>query len=190
MQRLGRFAASLIAVFCIATLAYGADVTGTVKGADGAPFEGALRRLSRREIQLPGLRSACCPRRGGQYRIPNLPAGEYELRIRAVGYQAQPRTGINLTPDQSVASNLSCRKGPSIGPTYRSIRPISCCRREKAREPCSRRNPDSPPPLAPPATGFRLGSLPRFATKPAGGIASNTCGPPCGCESTIRKPRT
>jgi len=38
MQRLGKFAASLIVIFCMATLTYGADVTGTVKGPDGAPF--------------------------------------------------------------------------------------------------------------------------------------------------------
>jgi hypothetical protein len=32
MQRLGRFAASMIVVSCMATLAHGADVTGTLRG--------------------------------------------------------------------------------------------------------------------------------------------------------------
>ena len=67
------------AVFCMAALVDGADVTGTVKGPDGAPFAGAFvqARNSKTKITVSVL-----SRRGGQYRIPNLPAGEYEVRIR------------------------------------------------------------------------------------------------------------
>ena len=42
MQRLKGFAASIIVIFCMASLACGADVTGTVKVPDGVPFEGAF----------------------------------------------------------------------------------------------------------------------------------------------------
>ena len=109
MQRLGKFAASLIVIFCMATLTYGADVTGTVKGPDGAPFEGAFVQARNTTTRIT---VSVLSRRGGQYRIPNLPAGEYELRIRAVGYQAQPRTGVNLlTPDQSVSFEFVLQKG-------------------------------------------------------------------------------
>jgi len=108
MQRLVKFAASMIAVFCMATPAYGADVTGTVKGPDGAPFEGAFVQARNTSTRIT---VSVLSRRGGQYRIPNLPAGEYELRIRAVGYQAQPRTGVNLTPDQSASFEFVLQKG-------------------------------------------------------------------------------
>src|SRR6202162_2355249 len=108
MQRLGRFAASLIAVLCMAALAYGADVTGTVKGPDGAPFAGAFVQARNTTTRIT---VSVLSRRGGQYRIPNLPAGEYELRIRAVGYQAQPRTGVNLAADQTVSFEFVLQKG-------------------------------------------------------------------------------
>ena len=49
--------------------------------------------------------------RGGQYSIPNLPAGDYELRIRAVGYQAQPHTGVSLTADQTASFDFVLQKG-------------------------------------------------------------------------------
>src|SRR5882762_701535 len=42
MHLLRRIATSITVVFCVASLAYGAEVTGTVKGPDGAPFEGAF----------------------------------------------------------------------------------------------------------------------------------------------------
>ena len=108
MQLLRRFAASMIAVLCMATLAYGAEATGTVKGPDGAPFEGAFVQARNTNTKIT---VSVLSRKGGQYRIPNLPAGEYELRIRAVGYQAQPRTGVNLTPDQSVSFEFVLQKG-------------------------------------------------------------------------------
>jgi hypothetical protein len=82
MQRLGGFAASMIVVFCMATLAHGADVTGTVRGPDGAPFEGVFVQARNTNTRIT---VSVLSRRGGQYRIPNLAASEYELRIRAVG---------------------------------------------------------------------------------------------------------
>src|SRR6202049_3743115 len=108
MQLLRRIVASIIVVFCVASLAYGAEVTGTVKGPDGAPFEGAF--VQARNIKTK-ITVSVLSRKEGQYRIPSLPAGEYELRIRAVGYQAQPRTGVNLTADQSVSFEFALQKG-------------------------------------------------------------------------------
>jgi len=108
MDLLRRVATLITFVFCVASLSYGADITGTVKGPDGAPFEGAFvqARNTKTKITVSVL-----SRKEGRYRIPNLPAGEYELRIRAVGYQAQPRTGVNLTADQSVSFEFALQKG-------------------------------------------------------------------------------
>jgi virginiamycin B lyase len=95
-------------VLGIASLGYGAEVTGTVKGPDGAPFMGAFvqARNAKSKITVNVL-----SRKDGQYRIPNLPAGEYDLRIRAVGYQAQPHTGVTLTADQSVSFEFVLQNG-------------------------------------------------------------------------------
>src|SRR5882672_11395617 len=108
MQLLRRIATSIIIVFCVASLACGAEVAGTVKGPDGAPFEGAFvqARNTKTKITVSVL-----SRKAGEYLIPNLPAGEYELRIRAVGYQAQPRNGVELTADQSVSFAFALQKG-------------------------------------------------------------------------------
>src|SRR2546428_10872143 len=108
MHLLRRIATSITVVFCVASLAYGAEVTGTVKGPDGAPFEGAFvqARNAKTKITVSVL-----SRKDGQYRIPNLPAGEYELRIRAVGYQAQPRSGATLAADQSASFEFTLQQG-------------------------------------------------------------------------------
>jgi virginiamycin B lyase len=108
MHVLRRIATSITVVFCIASLAYGAEVTGTVKAPDGAPFEGAFvqARNTKTKITVSVL-----SRKAGEYRIANLPAGEYELRIRAVGYQAQPRNGVELTADQSASFEFALQKG-------------------------------------------------------------------------------
>src|ERR1700687_6284218 len=105
---LRRIAISITLVFCVAAFAYGAQVTGSVKGPDGAPFQGAFvqARNAKTKITVSVL-----SRKEGQYRIPDLPSGEYELRIRAIGYQAQPRTGVNLTADQSASFEFALQKG-------------------------------------------------------------------------------
>jgi virginiamycin B lyase len=108
MTPMGKMIWLLGFVLGLASLGYGAEVTGTVKGPDGAPFKGAFvqARNAQTKITVNVL-----SRKDGQYRIPNLAAGEYEIRIRAVGYQAQPRTGVSLTADQKVSFEFELKKG-------------------------------------------------------------------------------
>ena len=49
--------------------------------------------------------------RDGHYRVENLPAGDYELRIKAVGYKSEPRTDVNLTGDQNTSFDFALQKG-------------------------------------------------------------------------------
>ena len=108
MKAMKSILALLSLALCVTTLGYGAEVTGTVKGPDGAPFQGAF-------VQARNVKSKITvnvlSHKDGQYRIPNLPAGDYEVRIRAVGYQAQPRTGVSLTADQKVSFEFDLQKG-------------------------------------------------------------------------------
>ena len=108
MTAVKRFGTLLSILFCLVSISYGATVTGTVKGPDGAPFEGAFVQARNAQTHITVNVLSC---KDGQYRIPNLPAGEYEVRIKAVGYQAQPRTGVNLTADQSVSYEFALQKG-------------------------------------------------------------------------------
>ena len=47
----------------------------------------------------------------GRYRIENLPAAIYELRIRAIGYKADPHAGVSLTDKQSASIDWALQKG-------------------------------------------------------------------------------
>jgi virginiamycin B lyase len=95
-------------VFCVTSLSYAATVTGSVKGPDGTPFEGAFvqARNSKTHMTVNVL-----SRKDGHYRIPDLQAGDYEVRIKAIGYQAQPRTGVTLAADQSASYDFALQKG-------------------------------------------------------------------------------
>jgi virginiamycin B lyase len=91
-----------------ATIASGAGVTGTVKGPDGTPFMGAFvqARNAKMKMTVSVLSDG-----SGRYRIENLPAGDYELRIRAAGYQAEPRRGVSLTANQNASYDFALRNG-------------------------------------------------------------------------------
>ena len=47
----------------------------------------------------------------GKYRIGNLPAGDYRLQTRAIGFKAEPKTGIALTADQNLTQDLALQQG-------------------------------------------------------------------------------
>jgi virginiamycin B lyase len=108
MTPIGKMILLLGCVLGVASPGFGAEVTGTVKGPDGAPFQGAFvqARNAQSKITVNVL-----SRKDGQYRIPNLAAGDYEIRIKAVGYQARPRTGVSLTADQKVTFEFELKKG-------------------------------------------------------------------------------
>ncbi|HXJ00315.1 MAG TPA: carboxypeptidase regulatory-like domain-containing protein [Micropepsaceae bacterium] len=87
--------------------AYGATVTGTVKGPEGAPFRGAFVQAENAatKIMVSVLSDGL-----GNYRIENLPAGQYQLQVRAVGYRADPHAGVALAADQNASYAFALRK--------------------------------------------------------------------------------
>jgi virginiamycin B lyase len=99
---------SAAAVIGFSTLAPGATITGVVKGPDGAPFEGAfvLAQNTKTKISVDVLSA-----KDGRYAVENLPAGNYDLRIRAVGYKADPRTGVGLSTDQHTSVDFALQQG-------------------------------------------------------------------------------
>src|SRR4029077_19967950 len=80
-------------------LARGATITGTVSGPDGGAFRGAFV-----EVRNPRTRITVMvlSDKNGRYRAQNLPAGDYEVLARAIGYRSDLRTGILVTDTQSV----------------------------------------------------------------------------------------
>jgi virginiamycin B lyase len=92
----------------LVSAAHGATVTGAVKGPDGAPFRGAFVQAQHAGTKIT---TSVLSDRQGRYRFENLSAGTYHLRVRAVGYTADPRNGIALTAEQSVTHDVALKTG-------------------------------------------------------------------------------
>src|SRR6202022_552004 len=108
MKSASKYLGSLILVLLLVPFAYGATVTGTVKGPNGDSFRGAFvqARNSTTKITVSVLTD-----KNGRYRIENLPAGQYQLQVRAVGYRTDPRPAVNLTADQNDSYEFALQKG-------------------------------------------------------------------------------
>ena len=92
----------------LAGTSYGATITGTVNGPDGAPFEGAFveAQNTKSKITVTVLSDI-----EGRYRIEKLPAGDYRVQIRTVGYRGDPHTGVSLSADQNASFDFALEKG-------------------------------------------------------------------------------
>src|ERR1700749_594060 len=97
MPNANRYAALLAGILLGATLAPAATVTGSVKGPDGAPFKGAFVEAQNSATKIT---VSVLSQPDGRYRIDNLPAGDYDFRIRAIGYKADPQSGVKLAVSQ------------------------------------------------------------------------------------------
>jgi virginiamycin B lyase len=95
-------------VLSFASIAYGATVSGTVKGPDGKPFKGAFVEAQDMDSRIA---TNVLSDKDGRYRIKNLPEGQYRLMVRAVGYHFEPRTGIELSAAQNAAYDIALEKG-------------------------------------------------------------------------------
>lgn len=98
---------SSLVVF-LASVSYGATITGAVKGPDGAPFRAAFVEAQNAKTKITTI---VLSGERGHYEIPNLPAGEYALKIRAVGYTAAPQSSVNLTASQDASYDFALQKG-------------------------------------------------------------------------------
>jgi len=94
-------------IVVMGTVSYGATMTGTVSGANGAPFQGAFveAQNSKTKITVIVLSNS-----QGRFRIPDLPAGDYRVQIKAVGYRAEPRNPVTLATDQNASLDFSLQK--------------------------------------------------------------------------------
>src|ERR1700680_2097892 len=99
MRSISKLVAFVSFVILFSSSAFAATVTGTVKGPDGAPFEGAFVQAvnAKTKISVSVLSD-----KQGRYRVENLPAGEYQVRVRACGFTAEPRSAVNVAAAQHI----------------------------------------------------------------------------------------
>src|SRR6266850_6242374 len=89
------------------SFAYGATVTGTVKAPDGTPFRGAFVQAQNTSTKIT---VSVLSDKNGRYRLENLPAGPYQLQVKAAGYRSDPRPGVSLTATQNAAYEFALQK--------------------------------------------------------------------------------
>jgi virginiamycin B lyase len=87
---------------------HAATITGSVKGVDGGPFQGAFVEAQNTKTKMNFI---VLSDDQGKYQMEKVPAGEYRMTIRAVGFSADPQTGVNLTADQNASYNFSLKAG-------------------------------------------------------------------------------
>ena len=97
-----------LAILATVPLAVAATISGTVKGPDGAPFQGAFVEARNTTTRIM---TDVLSHQDGSYEVPDLSRGEYQLTIRAVGYKAAPQNGIVLTPNQHAEHDFVLEKG-------------------------------------------------------------------------------
>src|SRR5262245_16278913 len=85
-----------------------ANITGTVKGTDGAPFMGAfiVAENTQNKMTVTVLSDD-----KGRYHINNLPAATYNVGITSIGFKATPKSGVALKADQKVSFDFALEKG-------------------------------------------------------------------------------
>ncbi len=91
MLLLGKALFSLTLTAFLALPTFAATITGSVKGPDGKPFMAAfvIAENTQNKMTVNVLSDA-----QGRYHINNLPAATCAVRIRAIGYKSDPRTGV------------------------------------------------------------------------------------------------
>jgi virginiamycin B lyase len=105
---LGKVAQLFGSFVMLSSLSYAATITGTVKGPDSMPFEGAFVEAQNTKTKMTVM---VLTDSQGLYRIEKLAPGEYRVQIRAVGYRTDPHAGVNLTTDQNASFDFALQKG-------------------------------------------------------------------------------
>ena len=104
------FQVFLLLLTCIVSfsaIGQAAAVTGTVTGANGEPFRAAFVEAQNLKTHITVIVRSD---NNGRYRIENLPSGMYDVSIKALGFKAEPRTGIDLTTQQAATAQFTLQK--------------------------------------------------------------------------------
>jgi Carboxypeptidase regulatory-like domain/TonB dependent receptor/TonB-dependent Receptor Plug Domain len=97
-----------VANICGQARSSSADLTGTVQ----SPSQSSLPGVTVTAVNLStGLARAVTTDAAGNYRIPLLPPGRYEVKVEAPGFNTQVKRGITLTVGQIAVINFAMMLG-------------------------------------------------------------------------------
>src|SRR5258706_3021751 len=105
------FMAGVLAVSLLAATVWGqvtASITGTVRDTSGAIMPGAAVTVKHTES---GLVRTAETDSNGNYTVPSLPVGRYEVSTEKTGFKQAVRRGINLVVAQEAVVNLTLEVG-------------------------------------------------------------------------------
>jgi virginiamycin B lyase len=108
MRSRTRIPALISLALTLAASCYGATISGSLKGPDGTPVEGAFVQAQNTKSKISYF---VLSDRQGRYRVEKLPAGEYRVQVKASGLRADPKSGVALAGDQSVALDFTLEMG-------------------------------------------------------------------------------
>lgn len=97
----------LICILSFTAIGRAATVTGTVTGPDGEPFRAAFVEAQNLKTHITVI---VLSDKTGRYHIENLPSGEYDVSIKALGYKADPHTGIDLATASAATAQFALHK--------------------------------------------------------------------------------
>src|ERR1700681_4796236 len=95
-----KFLALLSSVILFGSACYAASIAGSVKGPDGAPFEGAFVQAQNTKTRMWFI---VLTDSQGRYRVDKVPAGEYNISTKVTGFRSDPKPGVALTADQDAS---------------------------------------------------------------------------------------
>jgi len=95
------------AIALISSLAFGATITGKVTGPDGAPFRAAFVQARNAKTRVTVI---VLSGNDGTYRVENLPAGNYQVQARSIGYRSDSKSGIFLAASQNATFDWMLQK--------------------------------------------------------------------------------
>jgi len=94
----------------VAPAAAGGNISGTVKGPDGAPFKAAFVRAQNMQTKMVTI---VLSNAQGKYLVNNLVPGTYDVWATSVEYKSDParRSGIEVGDGQLVRLDFALQKG-------------------------------------------------------------------------------
>src|ERR1700690_1785635 len=108
MKLYGKVLSAIFLVVLLDSACYSAAITGTVKGPDGAAFQGAFVQAQNTQSRITFMALSDAQ---GHYRVENVPAGDYRVGIRAPGYHADSQTGVKIAAGQDSSLDFALQQG-------------------------------------------------------------------------------